>query len=313
MPSPWNSSPSPRRSDWTSLAKERSAMLQPPPHRDERGPAPRAAGAVDDLQRRGDDDRPGRRQLVEIGQARQPETVRAVHDGVAGKHGIETMRLAGGGPGGLHTDTENVAFLCQERHALRMKPRGVRAARTHVEKLRPCPMRPVGADENPGMRGNAAVLALPLPPDLPRQEEIRIRFRLRGHIDDAGGPNEALDRDVVSCVVRIVLAGHPMNGRIEMRAGMLTARDVVPIPGGPALVVAGNLLQRKRLGGRKRRRKLDRRRRGFQRHGEIHYAYASGDDCAGELNESLGARGTGGLRLGGGLSGCAHRDSPAKY
>src|ERR1700722_10314187 len=127
MPSPWNSSPSPRRSDWTSLAKERSAMLEPPLRRHEREHAQRAAGAVDDLQRRGDDDRPGRRELVEVGQARQPETVGAVHDGVAGKHGIETMRLAGVGPDGLHADTENVAFLCQKRHALRMKPRGVRA------------------------------------------------------------------------------------------------------------------------------------------------------------------------------------------
>src|SRR5258707_1996725 len=124
MPSPWNSSPSPRRSDWTSLAKERSAMISSlscraapsrkygcaPFHlrRYEREYTQRAAGAVDDLQRRSNDDRPGRRQLVEIGQARQPETVGAVHDGVAGEHGIQTVRLAGVRPDSLHTYTGNV-------------------------------------------------------------------------------------------------------------------------------------------------------------------------------------------------------------
>src|SRR5260370_26150315 len=151
MPSPWNSSPSPRRSDWTSLAKERSAMISSlncrgAPSREygwapyylcrpEREQAKRGAGAVDDLQRRSNDHRPGRRQLVEIGQARQPETVGAVHDGVTGKHGIETVRLAGIRPDGLHTHTENVALLCHERHRLRVKTRSGLAVGARGEAL----------------------------------------------------------------------------------------------------------------------------------------------------------------------------------
>src|SRR5260370_20524890 len=156
MPSPWNSSPSPRRSDWTSLAKERSAMISSlncrgAPSREygwapyylcrhEREYAQRAAGAVDDLQWRSNDNRPGRRQLVEIGQARQPETVGAVHDGVAGKHGIETVRLAGVRPDGLHTHTENGAVPCPGRHALRLRTRCVPAVASSVgmnPRLRP--------------------------------------------------------------------------------------------------------------------------------------------------------------------------------
>src|SRR5580700_2051239 len=88
--------------------------------RHEREYAQRAAGTVDDLQRRSNDHRAGRRQLVEIGQARQSESVGAVHDGVAGKHRIETVSLPGVCADGLHTHTENVALLRQKWHALRM-------------------------------------------------------------------------------------------------------------------------------------------------------------------------------------------------
>ena len=141
--------------------------------------------------------------LIEIGQARQPETVGAVHDGVAGKHRIETMRLAGVRTDGLHADTENIALLCQERHALRMKPGVCEPSGPALRNS----FAPVRCDQSVRIStqacdGNAAVLALPLLHDLPRQEEVRIRFRLRGHIDDAGGTDEALDRNVVGGVVR---------------------------------------------------------------------------------------------------------------
>ena len=45
-------------------------------------------------------------------------------------------------------------------------------------------------------------------------------------------------------LLRIVLAGHPVHRGIEMRAGVLAAGDIVPVPGRPALVVAGDLLER---------------------------------------------------------------------
>ena len=103
-------------------------------------------------------------------------------------------------------DTENVALLCQERHALRMESGSVRSVRTGVEKfLGPEPMRPVGADEYPGMRGDAAVLALPFHHPLAGQQEVGICRRLCGDIDDAGRPDEAIDRNIVSRIVRVVL------------------------------------------------------------------------------------------------------------
>ncbi len=89
---------------------------------------------VHDLEGRGDDDRAGRRQLVEIRQACEAESVRPVHDGVAGEHGREGGRLTRIGPDGLHSHPQNIAFFSQKRHALGMKTGSVRTVRTDVEK-----------------------------------------------------------------------------------------------------------------------------------------------------------------------------------
>ncbi len=62
------------------------------------------------------------------------------------------MSLPGIRADGLHAHTENVALLRQEWHALGMNARGMRAVGGCVEKLLGAQaMRPVGADQNPGM------------------------------------------------------------------------------------------------------------------------------------------------------------------
>ena len=102
------------------IEKERSAIEL---GRHECQHAQRAARAVDDLQRRCDHDRARGGQLVEVGETRQAEAIRAVHDGVAREHGLEGVRLAGIGTDRLHPDPENVTLLGEERYALRMKAR----------------------------------------------------------------------------------------------------------------------------------------------------------------------------------------------
>ncbi len=166
------------------------------------------------------------------------------------------------------------------------------------------PMRPVGADENPcDARGCVAVLALPFRYDLARQQEVGICGRLGGDIDDARGPDESIDRDIVRRIVRVVLPRYPMNRRVEMRAGVFSARDVVPIPGGTALVVAGNLFERKWLGGGVRRRQLNRRRPALERRREVNHSNAAVDDGCGESSQHLRTVGTCGLH------GCVQCDS----
>ena len=66
---------------------------------------------------------------------------------------------------------------------------------------------------------------------------------------------------------RQLAAGDPVHRRVEVRAGVLAAGDVVPVPGRAALVVARDLLDPERLRRGERRRQLDHRRRRPQRSG----------------------------------------------
>src|SRR5207244_106313 len=93
----------------------------------------RATGTVDDLQRRCDDDRSGRRQLIEIHQARQAELVRAVHDRVAREHRLEARRLAGIRADGLDANAEDIPLAREERDTLWMEARRMGPVGPNVE------------------------------------------------------------------------------------------------------------------------------------------------------------------------------------
>src|SRR5690242_14441934 len=137
MPSPRNSAPAPSRSDWTSLANERSAMEAlyiSRLRRHERQHPQRAAGAVYDLERRGNHHGAGGRQLIQVGEAREPEAVGAMHEGMAGKHGLEGRCLTGIGADRLHPDAENVTLPREERDALRVEARSMRSVLADVEE-----------------------------------------------------------------------------------------------------------------------------------------------------------------------------------
>src|ERR1043165_1137062 len=90
------------------------------------------------------------------------------------------------------------------------------------------------------------MLLLPLEQEWLGEEEIRIFLRLFAAIDDERRADEALRRNAVDGVVRQILARDPVHRRIEMRAGVLAAGKVVPVPGWPALVVMRHLLDAER-------------------------------------------------------------------
>ena len=115
---------------------------------------------------------------------------------------------------------------------------------------------------------------------------VGVALSLLRNVDDASGSDEAIDCNVVRGVIRVVLPRDPMNRRIEMRAGVFAASDIVPVPCGTAGVVMRDLLQRKRPRGRELGRELDRRRRRFQRHGQVHDANAAADDPLNEMGQS---------------------------
>src|SRR4051812_18822281 len=111
------------------------------------------------------------------------------------------------------------------------------------------------------------MLLLPLEKKRLREEEVGILRRLLAAVDDKCGTDEALGWDAVHGAVRQVLARHPMHRRIEVRAGVLAAGKVVPIPGRPPLVVMRDLLDAERPGLSHLRWQRDVRKLGRQRLG----------------------------------------------
>ena len=75
------------------------------------------------------------------------------------------------------------------------------------------------------------------------QQEVRIRVALGRAVDHHGRGDEFVRINRVDCIVGQVFAGDPMDRGIEMRARVLAGREVVPIPGRPALVIARDFFQ----------------------------------------------------------------------
>ena len=101
----------------------------------------RAARAVDDLERRRDQDRAFRRQLVEIRQAREPEFVAAMHAAVARKRRLEAKRLSGVGADAFGSPADDVACrLARKWNQIRMRARarGSRLPSCSRKQLGPC-------------------------------------------------------------------------------------------------------------------------------------------------------------------------------
>jgi len=112
--------------------------------------ANRTARPVDDLERRGDDDRARRRKLIQVAQGRQTEPAVAVHEVVVRERGIEARRLACVRPDRLDADAENVALGREELRTL-LRPAGrVATVLTRVDEcLEVSALRPAGPQQDP--------------------------------------------------------------------------------------------------------------------------------------------------------------------
>ena len=100
---------------------------------------------------------------------------------------------------------------------------------------------PAGAEQHPGAVGEPAVVGLPRLEVGDRQQVARCRPRSRRSCRSRTparsgwlGPDRA--------DVGAVLAGDPVDRRVEMRADVLADRQRVPGPGRAAVVVAADLL-----------------------------------------------------------------------
>ena len=63
-----------------------------------------------------------------------------------------------------------------------------------------------------------------------RQQVVGVGAGLRRAVDDARGTDDVLHRQRIGRAVRQVAPGDPVYGCVEVRAGVLVAREIVPVP-----------------------------------------------------------------------------------
>jgi hypothetical protein len=79
--------------------------------------------------------------------------------------------------------------------------------------------------------------------------------------------------------VQAVSTGDPMHRRVEVRAGVLAGREVVPVPGRPTVVVPADLVQRQRDRVAERLRQPDQRGVRAKRSREIDHLNGAQAQC----------------------------------
>src|SRR5258708_3653656 len=200
------------------------------------------AGASDDFQRRCNDDRSGRRKLIEIAQTGQTKLAAAVHEVVIRKRRVKRGGLPGIGSNRLHADAQHISLLRKKRGAFLGQARSVRSILLEVDVLLGVlPLRPVCAQQNPCARPDTTVLFFPLSNAFRGQQIVRVLRHLRTNVDYACTTDKFLRRDAVHGVVRKIFPRNPVDWSIEMSAGVLAGLECIPVPGRTALIVMRQL------------------------------------------------------------------------
>src|SRR3989442_11137131 len=147
---------------------------------------------------------------------------------------------------------------------------------------------PAGAIEQPRALGQYTVLALERADVIQGEEVVRIGLRLLRLVDHDRGADQPSDgnlRDIV-----FVLTGDPVDGGVEVSAGVLAAFEPVPVPGRAFLVVATDLVRLPVWSVREGRWKLDHRRPLRQRLGQVDDVDRTGDEALDEGRQAIDSR-----------------------
>src|SRR5262249_42462472 len=134
---------------------------------------------------------------------------------------------------------DDIAFFSEERNKIGVRTGDVRAVFFHVEVGSSIfALGPIGAHEDPRAGFDATLLFFPVFDKLRREKKVGVFCDFVGYVNDASWGEKFCDGNVVGRVVGVILAGDPMDGRVEMGAGVFAGGKVVPVPGGSAAVVA---------------------------------------------------------------------------
>ena len=179
----------------------------------------------------------------------QPEAAAAVHIVMTGIGRLEVKGLSRIGADRFRAKAEHLSLIDQKLHRFSVGARRVLTCLIEILIRNGVgPFRPISSHQNPRSRGNPAVAALPLAEQLNGQENIGIGRGPARTVDHTGRCDEALRWNRIGAVIRQMPAGNPMDRRIEMGTGVLTAGKVVPVPTRSAGVIPGCLLDAERPG-----------------------------------------------------------------
>jgi hypothetical protein len=106
------------------------------------------------------------------------------------------------------------------------------------------------------------------------EQEIRVGGAVGTSIDDDGGRDELADRHPGH--VDAVLAGDPVDGRVEVCADVLAHRDIVPVSGWSGFVVVTDFVETEVLCVREGWRKLEHWRALGKRRRQVKHINAPG-------------------------------------
>src|SRR5712692_1568825 len=161
---------------------------------------------------------------------------------MTGEWRVEGVGRARVGANRLHADPNEGTLLRQPLSQLDVDARRMRAGLVRVEE---CLLViragiPARAVEEPGGFRQRTVLPLEPPDVIEGQEVVGIRLRLLRLVDHDRRADQPFDRNLGDVV--LVLTGNPVDRGVEVGARVLAAFEPVPVPGGPFLVVAADLM-----------------------------------------------------------------------
>src|SRR5207248_11731339 len=122
----------------------------------------------------------------------------------------------------LDADADDRALIRQPLSQLDIDARRVRTGFVRIQEslLVTGTGVPAGAVKQPAALGPRAVLPLERPNAIHGQQIVRVGLRLPGLVDQDRWADQPLDRHLRDIV--LVLAGHPVDRRVEMGAGVFT-------------------------------------------------------------------------------------------
>ena len=202
--------------------------------------------------------------------------------GMARERRVEGVRGPGVRADGLGPEPDDRRLLGQPGRARDADSGGVRARLVGVEELGLVVGTgvPARAVQQPAALGQRPVGRLPLLDVVDLEQEVRIGGRFRAEVEHHGRGDQPRHRHLGH--VLAVLAGNPVHRGVEVRAGVLAGRDVVPVPGGAALVIVADLGQPEPGRVTERRWQLDDRRTRRQRRGEVDHLHRTVTDRVGQ-------------------------------